>query len=149
MSVEAIAGRGPRRAVRTPSPGAPVRLLLFEPVTGGAARPREQVEGMSVLVAETETEAVELVSTGGFDLVVVDLEIAGPGGLAIVAMLRERAPQMPIVVLTDDDGDDWSDEVLSSGAEGHLRKREVGMRELAQTARELAARSESRRARPA
>lgn len=149
MSVETIEGWMRRDAAAAPSPDAPVRLLLFEPVTGGAARAREQVEGVSVLVAETEAEAVELVTAGGFDLVVVDLATAGPGGLSTVTVLRERAPQVPVVVLTDDDGDDWGAEVLRSGAEGHLLKGEVGLRALAQTARQFAARSGSRGARSA
>lgn len=149
MSLEAIEGGGRRRAATAPSPHAPVRLLLFEPVAGGTARAREQVEGVSVLVAETEAEAIELVTAGGFDLVVVDLETAGPGGLATVTVLRERAPRTPVVVLTDDDGDDWGVEAVRSGAEGHLLKREVGIRDLAHTARRLAMRSDSRRARSA
>lgn len=59
------------------------------------------------------------------DAVLLDLMLPGTSGLATLATMRQRAPQVPIVVLTGMDGDSAGLEATAMGAADYLRKQEI------------------------
>ncbi len=69
----------------------PIHLL----VAGPSVIPEE--EGLSVERAETLAEALERLEAGGADVVLANL------GAQAVRAIRERAPDVPVVAMTDDD----------------------------------------------
>lgn len=75
------------------------------------------------LVAEAASgeEAVELAARDEPDVIVMDLTMPGIGGLEAIRRIIERAPRMPVLVLTMHD-DDTVFAALRAGARGYLLK---------------------------
>lgn len=139
MPVEAVGIRNRRAAPARPR-AAPARLLVFDPVAGAFSHAGERTSA-TVVVAETVEEATQLAMTGGFDVLVVDLETAGPGGLGAVSELRDGAPGIPLVVLVDEHGQDWASEALRHGAVDCLVKSGRSADGLVRCVREAVARA--------
>jgi two-component system, NarL family, response regulator LiaR len=56
------------------------------------------------------------------DLLLLDLEMPGPGGVAVIARVREEAPGVRIVVFTAFDRDEQIVGAIEAGADGYLLK---------------------------
>jgi two-component system copper resistance phosphate regulon response regulator CusR len=57
-------------------------------------------EGYTTVVARHGPEALQLATTGAFDLLILDLGLPGMDGLDVLGALRERDPDLPVVVVT-------------------------------------------------
>ena len=57
-------------------------------------------EGHRVVVAECGHGALSAVEAFMFDLVIVDIFMPGMGGLETISVLREDAPDLPIIVMS-------------------------------------------------
>ncbi|MBN2841365.1 MAG: response regulator transcription factor [Coriobacteriia bacterium] len=66
--------------------------------------------------------AVEAVAQGGVDLVLLDLRMPGIGGIEACRQIKERAPDVPVLVLTSFGDDDEVFGVLAAGAGGYILK---------------------------
>ncbi|MEA4908459.1 MAG: response regulator transcription factor [Chloroflexi bacterium] len=73
-------------------------------------------------VAYNGAEAVELVPTLKPDLVLMDLKMPEMNGIQATRLIRERYPQVYVLVLTTYDADDWVFDAIRSGAAGYLLK---------------------------
>ena len=67
-------------------------------------------------------EACELYAKQGADIVVLDLNMPGIGGLETIRRLRARDPQVRILVFSMHDDRIMIERVLSAGAAGYLSK---------------------------
>ena len=78
--------------------------------------------GFTTAVASKGREALDLLSTGDFDLLILDLGLPDVDGLDVLRRLRARDPAMPVVILTARDG--LSDTVrgLEEGADDYVTK---------------------------
>ncbi len=56
--------------------------------------------GLESVPAENGTQALELFQSQGFDLVLTDLRMPDLDGIGLLAAIRERDPDVPVVVLT-------------------------------------------------
>jgi DNA-binding NtrC family response regulator len=56
--------------------------------------------GMRVVSAPDGQRALKLLEERGFDVIVLDLRMAGMGGLATLRAIRERDGQTPVLILT-------------------------------------------------
>jgi two-component system copper resistance phosphate regulon response regulator CusR len=92
---------------------AKVSAALSEGLTG---------EGYDVVVAATGEEAFFLASAQVFDLVVLDLMLPGRDGFEILAALRKRSIQMPVLILTARDAIEDRVAGLDGGADDFLVK---------------------------
>ena len=72
--------------------------------------------------AGTAEEALRAVERLHPDLVVIDLQMPGIGGVAGVARLRERHPRLPVLVLSMHDQADDVRRAFEAGAAGYLVK---------------------------
>lgn len=66
--------------------------------------------------------ALDLLSTTAVDLVLMDVRMPGMDGITATALIRERHPALPVVVLTTFDTDESVLTALQSGAAGFLLK---------------------------
>ena len=73
-------------------------------------------------VAAGGKEGIELASELKPDIVLLDLRMPDMGGLEVLKVLREKVPDIPIVVLTTSDEEADLIKSLRSGAQGYLLK---------------------------
>jgi DNA-binding NarL/FixJ family response regulator len=83
----------------------------------------ERANGFSVVGTATSGLQTEpLVSRTLPDLVLLDLQLPGLDGLSCLALLRERHPEMTVVVLSGIEDDEVVERALSGGAAAVVRK---------------------------
>lgn len=81
----------------------------------------EAFPGSEFVEAGTGEEAVARLD-GKFDLVVIDLNMPGRGGLAALHALHERAPRLPLVVLSQHADVQYAIRSFKAGARGYVTK---------------------------
>lgn len=120
MNGEAAAG-GQRAAV-----GRPIRLLIADdhPVVRNGLRGAFADDPGIVVVGEVPDgrQAVVRVAGGGVDVVLMDLRMPVLNGVEATAQLRERAPDVRVLVLTTFDGEADVLPAVAAGATGYLLK---------------------------
>jgi len=79
-------------------------------------------EKYDVVVAPTGEEGFFLVNAEEFDLVILDLMLPGRDGLQVLATLRKRGLQTPVLILTARDAIEERVRGLDSGADDYLVK---------------------------
>lgn len=75
-----------------------------------------------VVEAASGPEALELLGSEGFDLVLLDLLMPGMSGTEVLEELKSAGNRVPVIVLTADIQDSTRDRVLGLGARGILVK---------------------------
>jgi diguanylate cyclase (GGDEF)-like protein len=101
-------------------------VLLIEEDAGDSA----QIEAMlgaagsrfELSRASSITEASDLLEDRNFDVVLLDLDLPGGGGLSSVSLLQDSAPGVPIVVLTTDADESLALQAVQVGAQDYLLK---------------------------
>jgi CheY-like chemotaxis protein len=71
-----------------------------EPIVAEALRRLLKAFNHQVEVAGDGESALELFGEGSFDLVITDYRMPGIDGLELAKLIRERAPQQPILMMT-------------------------------------------------
>lgn len=90
-------------------------------------------EGLKQIVAETDDvtvggeartggEAVDAVRRGGFDVVVLDLNLPDRPGLDVLAQIRSIAPKLPVLILSMHQEVSYASRALRGGAAGYVGK---------------------------
>lgn len=80
------------------------------------------MEGYSVDCASTGTEAAELMRSGVYDVVVLDVMMPGMNGFEVAAAARRRGDAAPILMLTSRSDPDDIVKGLDCGADDYLTK---------------------------
>lgn len=75
-----------------------------------------------VATAQDGAEAVDLVAEHTPDLVLMDLKMPIMNGIEATRRIRRKHPDLPILVLTTYDADEWVFDALRAGANGYLLK---------------------------
>ena len=72
--------------------------------------------------AETAEQALQWLETGLYDVVLTDISMPGMSGLELIAHVRQRQPDTPIIVITGIDYQQHAGELLKLGAFDYLIK---------------------------
>lgn len=101
-----------------------IRVLLVddEPSIRRALRTPLNELGFSTTEASRGEEALHLVQAETFDVVLLDVNMPGIGGMKTLARLRALAPRLPILMLTVVDGEEEKIEALECGADDYITK---------------------------
>ena len=75
--------------------------------------------------ATTVRKALESLDSEHFDVALLDLHLPDSMGLETLRRVREKAPSLPIVVLTAQQENDYEEKALKAGAQEYLLKEEV------------------------
>lgn len=75
-----------------------------------------ELEGFEVVVAESGERALEIVAKQPFDLVLSDIRMPGMSGVELFQRIRQREPEMPVVLMTAFALEELVDQALSQGA---------------------------------
>ena len=131
--------------------GRPMRVLLIEDSPGDARLIREmlgEAPGASFAVehADRLSAGLERLAAGGFDLVLLDLGLPDAQGLETLVKTHERAPQVPIVVLTGLDDEGLTVQAVQEGAQDYLVKGQIESGPLARAVRYAIERNQVERA---
>ena len=108
-----------------------IRILLVddESAIRRALRPSLLDLGFQVVEASRGEEALQQLRAGTFDVVLLDVNMPGIGGIETLRRIRSFAPRLPIVMVTVRDGEEEKVEALELGADDYVTK-PFGMREL-------------------
>lgn len=131
--------------VETPGPARsrvhPFRVGIADdhPITRAALRVYlEEVEDIRVVAEATSgREAIDLVRTHTLDVLLLDLDMPGQSGIDALGMIKAKAPQVGVLVLSGYPESQYAVPLIRSGASGYLNKAcEPG--EIAQAIRKIA-----------
>ncbi|EGV32844.1 two component transcriptional regulator, LuxR family [Thiorhodococcus drewsii AZ1] len=67
-------------------------------------------------------ELIEMLRDGGFDLLLTDMSMPGPSGVALLKRLREEHPGLPVLVLSMHGETQVAARALKAGANGYVTK---------------------------
>jgi two-component system copper resistance phosphate regulon response regulator CusR len=101
-----------------------VKLLVVEDdrtVGQYVKRGLEEAQYIADWVADG-AEALEMISAGPYDLVILDLRLPGMTGLEVLRNLRDRGHAMPVLVLTAQDSVEFKVDALRAGADDYVTK---------------------------
>ena len=82
-------------------------------------------EGYEVSTADGVAEAKRVVSTGRFDLAILDNRFAGGSGVELCRWMREQAPQTPVVFYSGAAFASDKDEGMCAGAAAYVSKPDI------------------------
>ncbi len=112
----------------------PIRVLIFdqhEIIRAGIKLACSHRDDLEVVGESNNLEgAVDLAQQTQADVAIVDPTTTDAGGLALVGKLHEALTQLRILVFTTDDGPEFAQAIMASGAAGYLTK-EAGIDEIA------------------
>jgi two-component system, NarL family, response regulator len=107
-------------------PTTPLKILLVEDdeLFRLGLRVRLQQEPDLEIVAEADDgeTAIELVETYPIDLVLLDIGLPGIGGIETCCQLKQRYPNLPILVLTSHSQPALITRLVAAGAQGYCVK---------------------------
>lgn len=78
--------------------------------------------GFEIVESARGDEAISLVRLSPFDVVVLDMNMPGMGGLAVCRAIRRINPDVPILMLTVRDSEDDKVSALDAGADDYVTK---------------------------
>jgi PAS domain S-box-containing protein len=118
----------------------PIQVLLIEDDASLATMMSEMLAQAPGAVITVEAhrqlaEGLERLSAGGIDLVLLDLSLPDSAGLDTFLNLFNRAPEVPIVVLTALEDETLALTALRDGAQDYLIKNELNARGLVRAIR--------------
>jgi signal transduction histidine kinase/CheY-like chemotaxis protein len=105
----------------------PLQVLVVEDNEADADLVKEALASTDMLQIETQTapmlaDGLDRLRTTDIDVVVLDLTLPDSNSLRTLQKLRDRAPTVPIVILTGNDDDEFAIRAIKSGAHDYLVK---------------------------
>jgi DNA-binding NarL/FixJ family response regulator len=82
----------------------------------------EMVDMRVVGEASTGREAIDLVRTTEMDVIIMDLSMPGQSGIDALAMIRAKAPDVGILILSGYPEEQYAVNLIKQGASGYLNK---------------------------
>lgn len=91
---------------------------------------RLETLGHQVVSADSGVTGLKAIDQQGFDLVLTDLEMPGISGKALTCRLKERYPDLPVIVISAKSSLQMAIELLRLGAWDYLEKTPEGLQQL-------------------
>jgi two-component system, OmpR family, KDP operon response regulator KdpE len=101
-----------------------IRVLVVddEPAIRRALRPPLVELGFQVAEASRGEEALQLLRASAYDVVLLDINMPGIGGIETLRRIRTFLPRLPILMLTVRDHEEDKVEALDTGADDYVTK---------------------------
>lgn len=103
---------------------AGIRILVVddEPAIRRALRAPLLELGFQVAEASRGEEALQMLRAAASDVVLLDINMPGIGGIETLRRIRAAAPRLPVLMLTVRDGEEEKVEALELGADDYVTK---------------------------
>jgi len=98
-----------------------------------------EAQGFEPVICNDPLTAGSIFAGGSFDVVITDIHMPGLDGLTLMRSLREKQPEIPVVVVTGHGTVDTAIQALREGASGMLMKPFTNAELLAEVRRALSA----------
>ena len=101
-----------------------MNVLIVEdnkPVSLLMSRVTEEAGHRYFIAADGEV-ALRMYDQRDIDMVIVDVELPGIDGYQVAREIRNQAPQLPIVVISGNQGESWRQQALDAGANEFIAK---------------------------
>ncbi|MBW2029505.1 MAG: response regulator transcription factor [Deltaproteobacteria bacterium] len=72
--------------------------------------------------ASTGSQALDRLSKGAYDVVILDVSMPGGSGLEVLKQIRRTWPELPVIILTMYPEEHYAIRALKAGASGYLTK---------------------------
>jgi DNA-binding NarL/FixJ family response regulator len=83
----------------------------------------EETSDFRAVAEATNAEGLlELLGKGKWDVLILDLNMPGRGGLDVLKDIRRRWPRLPVLVLSMHDEKQFAPRVIKAGASGYMNK---------------------------
>ncbi len=101
-----------------------IRVLVVddEPAIRRALRPPLVELGFQVAEASRGEEALQVLRSSAYDVVLLDINMPGIGGVETLRRIRTFAPRLPVLMLTVRDQEEDKVEALDMGADDNVTK---------------------------
>ncbi|HVC46114.1 MAG TPA: response regulator transcription factor [Terracidiphilus sp.] len=101
-----------------------IRVLIVddEAAIRRAIRPPLAELGFHITEASRGEEALQLLHANTYDVVLLDINMPGIGGIETLRRIRVFAPRLPILMVTVRDGEEEKVEALELGADDYITK---------------------------
>lgn len=101
-----------------------IRVLIVddEAAIRRAIRPPLAELGFQISEASRGEEALQLLHANTYDVVLLDINMPGIGGIETLRRIRGFAPRLPILMVTVRDGEEEKVEALELGADDYITK---------------------------
>jgi two-component system KDP operon response regulator KdpE len=101
-----------------------IRVLVVddEPAIRRALRPPLVELGFQVTEASRGEEALQVLRSSTYDVVLLDINMPGIGGIETLRRIRSLAPRLPVLMLTVRDQEEDKVEALDMGADDYVTK---------------------------
>ncbi len=118
--------------------GASSRVLLIEDNLGDIVSIRTMISELSdgyfeLKFAETLAEALSILETENFDVVLMDLGLPDSQGFRTFIKIHNQMPELPIIILTGLEDEDLGVRAVKEGAQDYLVKGQVDKKLLARS----------------
>lgn len=82
----------------------------------------EKIPGYHVIEAKDGEDALRQIEKWGIELIITDLLMPKMDGLELLANVREKYPDIPVIIATGQGNEEMAAKALESGAVGYLPK---------------------------
>jgi two-component system response regulator AtoC len=101
---------------------APIRVLVVDDDVRFCELLADTLTGCSVATVTNEADALARVQAFDFDVVLTDLNLGGPGGIALCQRIAQRDPELPVIVITAFGSIDTAVAAMRAGAYDFVTK---------------------------
>lgn len=96
----------------------------------------EQADAIGFGEASTAPEALRLVGEQNWDVVILDLSLAGRNGIELLKQLKQIRPNLPVLILSMHSEEEYARRAFKAGAAGYITK-DSPRTQLAEAARKV------------
>lgn len=103
-------------------PVKPILIVDDEPIVRESLRDWLEDAGYKVVTAETGEQALELIMTRDFSVVILDIRLPGRTGITVLKEVKEKKPDIKAIIITAYPSSDLTAEAMKLGAIDYLVK---------------------------
>lgn len=109
-------------STRNDTPGARILVIDDEAGIRESLEVLLSLEGFSVEMAVDGEQGLHKIDSGNYDLLLLDLSLPGQSGMELLPQIKERQPELPVIMITAYGTVDNVVEAMHAGADNFVQK---------------------------